>query len=96
MPTAMTASGITQVMKRWLAGDAASRPTDMPSRQAISTRLLKNVRNITWLPNQRMHAELEKQDGEADEEQVDVNAASLLVPRTRPRQGPDPASTSWP
>ena len=35
--------------------DAARQPTDTPRKQAISTMLVKKVRKMTMLPNQRMH-----------------------------------------
>ena len=36
--------------------EAARQPTETPRKQAISTMFVKNVRKITVLPNQRMHA----------------------------------------
>ncbi len=39
---------------------AARQPTETPRKQAISTMLVKNVRKITVLPNQRMHASSKK------------------------------------
>src|SRR5437773_2979120 len=39
---------------RWLV--AARHPTDMPRKVASSTMFVKNVRNTTVLPNQRMQA----------------------------------------
>ena len=36
--------------------DAARQPTEMPRNAASSTMLVKNVRNTTVLPNQRMQA----------------------------------------
>ena len=40
--------------------DAARQPTDIPRKQAISTRFVKKVRKSTVLPNQRMHASSKK------------------------------------
>ena len=36
--------------------EAARQPTETPRKHAISTMLVKNVKNMTVLPNQRMHA----------------------------------------
>ena len=58
-PTATIANGITQVtmLNRRLV---ASKPTDMPRKQAKRTMLVKKVRNSTALPNQRMQASSRK------------------------------------
>ncbi len=39
---------------------AARQPTDTPRKQAMRTTLVKNVRNTTVLPNQRMQASSKK------------------------------------
>ena len=39
---------------------AARQPTETPRKHAISTMLVKKVRKITVLPNQRMHASSKK------------------------------------
>jgi hypothetical protein len=36
--------------------DAARQPTDIPRKQAISTRFVKNVKKTTVLPKNRMQA----------------------------------------
>ncbi len=48
------------VLIRLLGRPAARQPTDIPRKQAISTRFVKNVRNTTVLPNQRMQASSKK------------------------------------
>ncbi len=53
---------------------AARQPTETPRKHAISTMLVKNVKNMTVLPNQRMHASSKKRIDEADQEELDARA----------------------
>ena len=57
--TIQTVSGITVLFKSCFR-EAAKHPTDIPRKQAISTRFVKKVKKITMLPNQRMHVNSKK------------------------------------
>ena len=54
-----SASGTSALIHDQLR-EAARQPTETPRKHAISTMLVKNVKNMTVLPSQRMHASSKK------------------------------------
>ena len=58
-PAVKSASG-TSALIHDQRREAARQPTETPRKHAISTMLVKNVRNMTVLPSQRMHASSKK------------------------------------